>query len=200
MRNIREMIEEYINETGDAHFEHRPEGYGVIFHDENQFVLLSDLAYNADLGFFQVSQFPDAPREAEYQPPEPIKWTTGVITEPGGPTEADDYKMWSIIPDDNTRGFIIGEWDSVLAVHAALSRLIESGHANEEVDSYDERLGRLWLSVSEAAIKFDVPADTVRYAAREGFIPMAKKQGNEWRFPQGKFLWWLNAVYRPRTA
>lgn len=203
------MIDQYIKETGEAHLEHRRgEGFGVVFHDENQFILLSDLAYNSRLGFFQASLFPDQPREAEYQPPEPTKWITAVFTEPGGPTEADpqgglpgagDYQMYAIIPDDDTNGFIIGEWPSVVAVYEALGRLIETKQADEQVSEYDERLGRLWLSVTEAALKFGVPVDSVRYAAREGFIPMAEKQGNEWRFPQGKFLWWLSKVYQPRA-
>jgi hypothetical protein len=199
MKSIREMIDQYISETGEAHLEHRRgEGFGVVFHDEGQFILLSDLAYNSKLGFFQVSLFPDQPREAEYIPPPPTQWTTAVFTEKGGPTEADDYQMYAIIPDDDTNGFIIGEWPSVVAVYEALGKLIESKQADEQVSEYDERLGRLWLSVTEASLKFNVPIDSVRYAAREGFIPLAEKQGNEWRFPQGKFLWWLNKVYKPR--
>lgn len=201
MKSIREMIDQYITETGEAHLEHRRgEGFGVVFHDENQFILLSDLAFNSKLGFFQVSLFPDQPREAEYQPPEPTKWTTAVFTEQGGPTEADDYQMYAIIPDDDTNGFIIGEWPSVVAVYEALGRLIETKQADEKVGSLDERLGHPWLSVSEAANKWDVPIDTVRYAAREGFIPMAQKQSErgDWRFPQRKFLYWLSKVYKPK--
>lgn len=201
MKSIREMIDQYITETGEAHLEHRRGvGFGVVFHDEDQFILLSDLAYNSKLGFFQVSLFPDATREAEYQPPEPTKWTTAVFTEQGGATSADDYQMYAIIPDDDTNGFIIGEWPSVVAVYEALGRLIETRQADEQVDSLDERLGHPWLSVSEAALKYTVPVDTVRYAAREGFIPMAQKQSErgDWRFPQRKFLWWLSKVYKPR--
>lgn len=197
--NIREMIDQYIAETGEAHLEHRRGvGFGVVFHDENQFILLSDLAYNSKLGFFQASLFPDATREAEYQPPEPTKWTTAVFTEHDG---NEEYPMWGIVPDDGSNGLIIGEWPSVLAVYEALGRLIETKQADEQVDSLDERLGHPWLSVTEAAKKWDVPIDTVRYAAREGFIPMAQKQGEhrDWRFPQRKFLWWLKKVYQPRA-
>lgn len=198
MNDIREMIQQHIEETGGAHFEHRRgEGYGVVFHDEGQFILLSDLAYNSTLGFFQVSQFPDEPREAEYQSPKPARWITTVFTEHDG---NEKYKMWAIVPDDDAHGLIIGEWSSVLAVYEALGRLVETKQADEQVDSLDERLGHPWLSVSEAALRFNVPIDTVRYAAREGFIPMAKKQGRDWLFPQRKFLWWLSTVYRPRTA
>ena len=63
--DIREMIQQYIADTGEAHLETRADGEGVVFHDEGEFILLSDLAYNSSLGFFKVSLFPDAPREAE---------------------------------------------------------------------------------------------------------------------------------------
>jgi len=126
---------------------------------------------------------------------QPINWTTAVFDTPDG---EGSYRMWAVIPDDGTNGLIIGEWESVLAVHAALTRLIETGQADEQVDELDERLGHRWLSVSEAARQYSVPVDTVRYAAREGNIPMARKQGRDWRFPQRKFLWWLSEVYNPR--
>lgn len=196
-KNIRGMIEEYIRDTGEAHFEHRQgEGYGVVFHDENEFFLLSDLAYNSNLGFFRVSRFPGEPREAEYQEPEPAKWSTVVFTENDG---EQDYQSYGVVPDDGTSGLIIGELPHVRLLYEALGRLLESGHADEEVHHLDERLGHPWLSVSEASEKFNVPTDTVRYAAREGFIPMAEKQGRDWRFPQRKFLWWLAKVYKPRS-
>lgn len=124
-------------------------------------------------------------------------WTTAVFTTFDG---EEDYQMWSIIPDDGTDGFIIGEWHSVVAVHAALTKLIESGRADEQVTELDERLGTKWLSVSEAAAEFSVPTDTVRYAARNGHIKDAEKQGRDWRFPQRRFLYWLDKVYRPRNS
>jgi len=121
-----------------------------------------------------------------------VRFTTAVFDNGDGP-------MWAIIPDDLTDGFIIGEMNEVRAVHEALTRLIETGQADEEVASHDERLGTPWLSVSEASRKWDVPTDTVRHACRRGFIPHAEKQGKLWRFPQRHFLYWLNRIYRPRS-
>lgn len=193
MKTIREMIEEFISTTGEAHLENRADGEWVVFHDEGESIPLSDLAYNATLGFFQVSLFPNEPRECK---PDPVKWSTAVFSTFDG---KEEYQMWSIIPDDETNGFIIGEWHEVEALHQALARLIETGQADEEVDELDERLGHQWLSVSEASNQFGVPVDTVRYAARNSHIPMAQKQGRDWRFPQHKFLWWLNEVYQPRS-
>ena len=113
--------------------------------------------------------------------------------------DSDGTPLWAVIPDDLTDGFVIGEWDEVLNLHRALTRLVETGQADEEIKGNDERLGWPWLSVSEAADRYNVPADTVRYAARNGFIPNAKKQGKLWRFPQANFLYWLSQVYKPRS-
>jgi len=110
-----------------------------------------------------------------------------------------DGPMWAILPDDLTDGFVLGEWDEVEAVYEALARLIETHQADEEIHHLDERLGWKWLSVSEAAERYGVPADTVRYAARNGFIPNAEKQGKLWRFPQANFLYWLSQVHHPRS-
>jgi hypothetical protein len=121
----------------------------------------------------------------------PVNFITAVFDDGDGP-------MWAVLPDDLTDGFVIGEWDEVLCVHQALTRLVETHQADEEVTDHDERLGVPWLSVSDAAGRYDVPADTVRYAARNGHISNAEKQGKLWRFPQRNFLYWLNHVYQPR--
>lgn len=195
MKNIRDTVEEYIKETGGARFEDRQgEGFGVVFHDENEFFLLSDLAYNSDLGFFRVSRFPNQPRIAEYKEEQlpPVKFST--VQFPN-----DGLTFFGLVTDDETKGYIIGPMEEVLAAHAALTRLIESGKADEETHDLDQRLGHIWLSVSEASEQFNVPADTVRYAARNGHISMAeKRRKRDWTFPQRRFLYWLAKVYKPR--
>jgi len=112
----------------------------------------------------------------------------------------DELTFYGLVTDDETKGYIIGTMEEVKAAHATLTRLLESGSADEETHDLDERLGHIWLSVNEAAEKFNVPADTVRYAARNGHIPMAEKPegGRDWRFPQRRFLYWLAKVYKPR--
>lgn len=104
----------------------------------------------------------------------------------------------AILTDDLTDGYLIGEWNEVKALHATLARLLETDQADEQIQPHDERLGVKWLSVSEAAEQWGVSTDTVRYAAREGHIPNAEKQGNMWRFPQRNFLFWLSKVHQPR--
>jgi hypothetical protein len=120
----------------------------------------------------------------------PVNFTIAVYDDGDGP-------MWAILPDDLTDGFIVGEWDEVLSLHQALTRLVETNQADEEISDHDERLGIPWLSVSEASGRYGVPADTVRYAAREGHISNAEKQGKFWRFPQRNFLYWLSHIYAP---
>lgn len=194
--NIQGKIENYIEETGSASWYFHPsEGQGVIFHDDNQFIPISDLAYNSRLGFFQVSRFPDETREAEYMEPHTEFKTASFTTFSG----EEDYTVWAAIPDDMTGGLIIGEWSSVLSLHAALSRLVDTGQVDEEIDEDDERLNHRWLNVSEAASEYAVPVDTVRYAAREGLILKAEKQGNEWRFPERQFKQWVATKYTPRS-
>jgi excisionase family DNA binding protein len=121
-----------------------------------------------------------------------INFTTAVFDDGDGP-------MWAVLPDDQTDGFIIGEWPEVEAMAAALTRLLEIRQADEEISSLDERLGARWLTVSEAAEQWGVSADTVRWAARNGRIREAEKQRGRWRFPQRTFLHWLHKKHRPRN-
>lgn len=76
---------------------------------------------------------------------------------------------------------------------------ISSGHiaTTEAVREVTLEIKR--LSVSEAAERYNVPTDTVRYAARNGFILNAERQGKLWFFPQRDFLHWLSQVHRPRS-
>lgn len=106
--------------------------------------------------------------------------------------------MYAVIPDDETDGFIVGEWSEVLALADALDRLVESGEADEEISHLDERLGVKWLTVSEAAEQWGLSKDTVRWAAREGHIREAQSERGRWRFPQRTFLHWLHEKHRPR--
>lgn len=121
-----------------------------------------------------------------------VSFKTAVFDDGTGP-------MWAVIPDDLTDGFVIGEWAEVLSLYQTLTNLVKSGQADEEIHHLDERLGWKWLSVSEAATRYGVSIDTVRYAARKGHIPNAEKQGKLWRFPQANFLYWLSQVHRSRS-
>lgn len=61
MNNIRELIEQYIRETGQARLTELGGEPAVEFLDEHQIILLSDLAYSSDLGFYRKSRFGGQP-------------------------------------------------------------------------------------------------------------------------------------------
>lgn len=106
--------------------------------------------------------------------------------------------LYAIIPDDGHDGYIIGELHEVEALRDQLSRLIDDDQHDGKIDHLDERLGWPWLSVTEAAEKFDVPLATVRYACASGHIAGAQKQRGRWRFAQPRFLYWL--THRPKRG
>ena len=58
--NIREQVQRYIDESGLAHLETRDEVNGVVFHDEMEFIPLSELQYDAILGFNRRASCPAA--------------------------------------------------------------------------------------------------------------------------------------------
>lgn len=64
MKTIDQLIDEYIEGTGDARRETRNGRAGVTFLDEMQWIPLADLGYNELLGFYQISQFPAAENKA----------------------------------------------------------------------------------------------------------------------------------------
>jgi len=54
--NIREQAQRYIDESGMAHLENRDGAEGIVFHDEDEFIPLSELRYDAILGFHRRNQ------------------------------------------------------------------------------------------------------------------------------------------------
>jgi excisionase family DNA binding protein len=118
------------------------------------------------------------------------------------PTDDPTPPLYAIMPDDDGPGYLVGEIVEVVALRDALDRLVETGQHDGEISHLDERLGWTWLTVPEAADEYGVPRDTVRWAARNGRIGGAKKDGGQWRFPAATFRGWLRRKYqrgRPRT-
>lgn len=187
--NIQQRIDQFITEGGAARVELRDGIDGVVFLDENEFIPFGDLDYNDKLGFFQISRFPD-------QRGGGIHFSTLTYNVASSP----DYRMWALLPDDDTDALLIGEWGAVVRAYHALKRLVESGQADEETDEYDERLGKPWLSISEASERFDVPIQTIQSAIYRHEIHHATqaKPGSPWRFPQSAFLSWLS--HRPKPG
>jgi len=62
---IASVIQQYIEESGQAHWITRDNGeIGVVFHDENEFIPLADLGVSKQLGFYRLSLFPSTTNDA----------------------------------------------------------------------------------------------------------------------------------------
>lgn len=55
--SIRELVEQYIRETGQARLTELDGQPAVEFLDEGEVIPLADLAYSSELGFYRRSQF-----------------------------------------------------------------------------------------------------------------------------------------------
>lgn len=185
---IKSSIEQFIADGGPARIVEQNGQAGVLFTDENEFIPWGDLGYNADLGYFQRSLFPDVHDESG------VHFQAVKFRENDG---EDDYTMWAVCPDDYTDSLIIGEWGTVVHLYHVLKRLVESGGEAEMVDVLDERLGHPWMTPAEAArfaaerLGISITDRAIRYACERGDIPKASRETGNWRVPQRTFLSWL---------
>lgn len=62
---IASVIQQFIEDTNEAHWHTNELGInGVVFHDENSFMPLSDLGVSKQIGFYQLSHFPSVVNDA----------------------------------------------------------------------------------------------------------------------------------------
>jgi hypothetical protein len=194
--NNQSAIKQFIKDGGQAVITARNGQAGVLFTDESlgQFIPWGDLGYNADLGFYEISKFPTAHNDVG------VNFSAARFRTYDG---EEEYSQWAILADDGTDGFVIGEWGSVVQLHAALSALLETGQA-EEIDELDERLGHPWMTISEAAryaqercgVRISIRG--VQYACERGEIRLANRDNGKWRLPQRPFVTWL--ANRPKPG
>ena len=109
----------------------------------------------------------------------------------------------ALLPDDDTRGIVIGENWEIRHLIDTLERYLQTGQTDGEIDSFDERLGHPWLTTDEAlafssSIGMPVNSRTLRWACAHGFIRSAEKTGRDWRFPKNSLLAWLH--HRPKPG
>ncbi len=109
----------------------------------------------------------------------------------------DKWRGYSIMPDDGTDGFLIGDVDTVRGLVKRLNRFLENGKHDGVISSLDERMGWQWMNIAEAvafASEHGIPvaAPTIRLACANGKIGDAKLDGKTWRFPRATFLGWLH--------
>lgn len=105
-------------------------------------------------------------------------WTIVKITERGSGNAAP---MFAAVNSDG-HAYILGELAETLDLLRAIREFAEAGgRAKDEIDALDSAFGHRWISTSDAAREFDVPASTMRaWMAQSG---RAEKRGREWYAP-----------------
>jgi len=66
--SIEKMVKDFIELTGLAKIIEQDGQQGVLFQDTKGFIPFDDLGYNRELGFYSLSQFPEATNQAEQLP------------------------------------------------------------------------------------------------------------------------------------
>lgn len=112
------------------------------------------------------------------------------------PDTEDEYRAYAILPEDGTRGFVIGSREQVVELAARLNRFCENGRDDGKISHLAEELGWQWLDITDAValareVNVPVVASTIRSAAARDEIRHARLEGKTWRFPQATFLYWL---------
>lgn len=194
--NIRDAVLRYIYETpGAAHFDVQSGRAGVVFTDEGEFIPLADLAYNSELGFYQISLFPDVEPETAAESP----WTLHPVT----PANRDDSWRAFALLDPDGYALLIGERWQVAEVIGVLRLFLERGLLSEPIPEDAEELGHKWLTIAEAVTEAhtydpaeypigEVTAARIRQAARRGTIGGAVQNGGgRWKFQARRFRYWL---------
>jgi len=113
-------------------------------------------------------------------------WSIALVEEEG------EKPMYALLPDDGTRGLLLGEIDEVEAAIERLMIFRVQGIYDGILSPHDKRLGGHWLTAGEAALEYNVPPTTIRSACQAGNVPHAQKNyRDEWEFPALTFRGWL---------
>lgn len=135
---IQDLISDFIIDGGTAVVTVQDGQGGVLFTDEGEFIPWRDLGYNVKLGFYRLSQFPDAENQSAY-----ATWTVHPLE---GSDRDGDLMYVALGPDGS--GFLMGEkWQAAELVEA-LQAFLKDGVMDEPVD--DEVIGTRYLSIAEA--------------------------------------------------
>lgn len=62
---IASVLQQYIEDGGQALWRNREGVDGILWTDENEWMPLNDIGVNKQLGFYQMSVFPDQKNDAE---------------------------------------------------------------------------------------------------------------------------------------
>lgn len=111
--------------------------------------------------------------------------------------------LWVLLPDDGTRGYVMGKKWEVEQLRDALTGLLENGEHEGEIGSRHEQLGFKWHTSHSAMrmmlvdFSINIPHSSITHACRQGHIANAVKEGRDWRFPQMNFLHWVKNRPKP---
>lgn len=61
---IADVLQRYIREGGLASWEYRDDVVGILWHDEGEWVPLTNIGVNQQMGFFSLDNFPNQKNEA----------------------------------------------------------------------------------------------------------------------------------------
>lgn len=194
--NIREHVLKAINGGLAAKQTQRDGVSGVLFTGpdsppDGEFIPHSDLNYNNEFGYYQISQFPDIARDCTNENPENLhrgEWPDG----------------WSplIWSDSGGNLTMVGEDYQAADLYQALRLYFERGELDperitEDDWAWDYMKGIDW-AVREAqdygwTQSREQIADTIRTAARRGNINGATQgpDTKKWYFNPAKFRGWL---------
>lgn len=108
------------------------------------------------------------------------------------PTTDDPPPMIAVIPDDGTRGLVIGEQEDVQRLADVLDHYLVTGQHDGVISRRHFQIGYRWIGVTDAAREYGVPRSSITLACRQGDIEEAQKGRHGWEFPESAFLYWLN--------
>ncbi len=113
-----------------------------------------------------------------------ITWTIHKLIE-SAPDEPDIDPLYAICPNDDTNCYVVGQRAELAELSNVLDDFFNEGIVADDIDNLDERLGWKWLSVTDAAKKYNLPVSTVRRWAPK--IAGALKRYGRWTFPEARF-------------
>ena len=106
--------------------------------------------------------------------------------------QIEGEELYVLLPEDGSRGLVLGGMDEVKEAYRRIHQLIASGFSSIEIDRYDERLGFRQISAGKVRHEYGIPGSTIRSACQRGAIEGASKDPTRgWVFSEFAFQTWL---------
>lgn len=117
--------------------------------------------------------------------PDRVKWSICKV-------EGEDPPQYAILPNDRTKGLLVGDRYALVDVHGLLDRFFK-GYAQsvDTIPADHEQLGFEWITIRRVRHDYTIPHSTVKTACQDGRIKGAEKnQWGEWTFSRMAFYAW----------